>query len=72
MDIDDELMQKLGEWIAASGRRWRNVSVEAWIRLDDATRLKAGVRAATPSSPRPSLIPSRPRTVEAPAGFGRA
>ena len=71
MDIDDELMQKLGEWIAASGRRWRNVSVGSVDSdFDDAvTRLKAGVRAATAAVESKAIAGyfSRPRTVEAPA-----
>jgi hypothetical protein len=48
MNIDDILMRKVGEWVAASGRRWRNISVGSVDADFDAAvvELKAAVRAA--------------------------
>lgn len=52
MDIDDVLMGKVGEWIAASGRRWKSVSVGSVDQDYNAAveELRAAVRAATTSA----------------------
>lgn len=49
MDIDDVLMEKLGHWVAASGRRWKGVrlgSVDADF-CEAVEQLKTAVRTAT-------------------------